>query len=258
MVDMMDDRDSVRATKSDKPRRDAYFKVAINWWTGISFVLAGVVVFQEFRVDKFQELAAKNIQLEYVKLYPNGTSERGEYVHRDVQDFLPNTIDHLLKHFITIRYGQNPSTIKQDYGEVGLFLADRLYGQFTAQVAQGGFGAVEKAATLTVNPQSKDKIEIHDIWVNNYDTIKGVITDHLDTVVRSNIYYTKVTINSVGVVTLREAKVAPLQWHLIPKDQLEKIVAKNPAFLDINPIGIEIIDGDEQIDPAGAKSGGNK
>ncbi|WP_313480005.1 hypothetical protein [Stutzerimonas kunmingensis] len=253
MVDIIDDAEVSRAQKSGKPRRDASFRVAINWWTGFAFVLLLVVVYQGFTISSLSELAAKNVQIEYVKLYPNGTSERGKYQKRDVAEFLPNTIDALIKNYIVKRYGVFPATIKQDYGEVGMFISDNLYKNFIAKEEEGGFDAINKAAALSVKPEQREIVRVENIWINHYDEVRGVVGGKQTDIVRSNVYYEKVKVSPSGeeVKGSRVAKVVPLQWHLIPLKQLEKLAAENPTILDHNPIGLEIIDSTEQDDPAG-------
>lgn len=251
MTDLIEDKEALRLQKTGKPRRDVADRIALNWWSLGFFGLLVANGWLVYNNNVLSERAASNLQIEYVRLYPNGTSERGKYQHRAVQDFLPNTVDSLLKHYVQIRYGVRPATITADYGEVGMFLSDAMYNDFSKPEEKGGYDAAKKAAALSIKPEEKNRVVIEDIWINHYDTVKGVINNRSSEVVRTNIYYTKVTRTPAGTEVSREAKVLPLQWHFIPLDQLEKLAAKNDTILDVNPLGLEIIDGAEQVDPAG-------
>lgn len=254
MVGVIDQEGHSRAKKSGKPRLDAALKTTNTWLLVVVIALACVIAFQSYRNSMLADLAAKNVQIEYVKLYPDGTWQRSDFDHKERQEYLPATINGILKDYVQARYGVFPPTIKNDYGRVGLYISDALYKKFTDSEDKGGFDAITKAATIAANNKSSNRIEIKDIWINHYDEVNGVFANVNSSVVRTNIYYTKVTSSPSGVqVGLPEKKILKIQWRLIPKKELEALATKNPVILDHNPVGLEVVDSEELDDPASAK-----
>ncbi|OKO09701.1 hypothetical protein AM487_006355 [Pseudomonas aeruginosa] len=200
------------------------------------------------------EKASRNLEIAYVKLYPNGNREISYFKRQPYQEYLPATVDSLLKDFIRVRFGVFPATITRDYGQVGMFVSGALYQRFVDEEKNGGFDAVKKAAAIAAKEATEDRISIADIWIDHYDTVPAVFSNKSSEVVRTNIYYTKVSTSPQGFEKGRTAKIARLQWRLVDKKELEELASKNTKILDVNPIGLEIVDYEEIDDPAGIKA----
>lgn len=251
MVEVIKDK---QKNVSDRPRRDTSLKVKMNWWILAFFITLGVVVIQNFMFKRYVDLAQVNKEIVYMKLYPNGSWERTIYRRQDNQDFLPATVDMILKNFAKVRFGLYPPTVQHDYGQVGLYISGPLFQQFIAKKELGGFDAVKKVTDILSNVKNQDVITLKDIWIDHYDSVKARYSSNESEVIRTNMYYTKVTHDSQGRLKGQEAKILKMQWRLISKEELEQLANQSDEkvnILDYNPIGVEIVDYDEIDDPAG-------
>ncbi|HBP1141566.1 hypothetical protein OFL22_33020 [Pseudomonas aeruginosa] len=254
MVGIVDNTGIARAEKSDQPRRDTKLQVTINWLLVAILVLVVAIVVLSVSLSSMAEKASRNLEIAYVKLYPNGNREISYFKRQPYQEYLPATVDALLKEFIRVRFGVFPPTITRDYGQVGMFVSGALYQRFVDEEKSGGFDAVKKAAAIAAKEATEDRISIADIWIDHYDTVPAVFSNKSAEVVRTNIYYTKVSTSPQGFEKSRSAKIARLQWRLLDKKELEDLASKNTKILDVNPIGLEIVDYEEIDDPAGIKA----
>lgn len=245
------DQNEIREVKkeTDIPHKSAALKADLFRWFIIavtqSLAIAIAVLFCWYAFEK----ANNNKEVVYVKLYPDGTSDVGEFTPKDEQLYFRSTIDAAFERFIKTRFGQMPNTIKRDYGEAGVFLSDPLYNEFVSS-APGGFNAIQKAADVSANIKNADRIEITWGFSDHYDKIPAVFDKENGEAVRSNIYFTMTTKSAAGLMKQSGAvkKILRATWRLLPKAQLAE---RKMDWLRVNPVGVEIIQYDLIDDPAG-------
>lgn len=248
----LDDKEFQKVERETSlPKQKADLRADRNrWFTASLFQNLALIIAISFAWYAFKK-AENNTELVYVKLYPDGTADIGDFSPEDEQLYFRSTIDAAFERFTKTRYGLQPETIKRDYGEAGVFMSDPLYNDFIS-TQPGGFNAAQKAAEIAANKNS-DRVEIQWGFSDHYDKIPAVFDKQNGEMIRSNIYFTKITKTATGLVKPNgtEKLILRAQWRLLPKKELKD---RKPDWLRINPVGVEIVQADVIDDPAGYTS----
>lgn len=235
---------------SDVPKKNAALNAANNRYLLIIILLILAQFVQTWVSASNFKKAQNNKEIVYVKLYPDGTSDVSEFKPEDEQLYFRSTIDAALERFAKARYGQQPETIRRNYGEAGVFMSDALMNDFVS-TQPGGFNASQKAVDIAADKNS-DRIEVKWGFADHYDRIPAVFEKKAGEVIRSNVYLTITTRNAGGIIKDTPVKkILRVQWRLLPKKALSE---KKMDWLRINPIGLELVEYDLIDDPAGYNS----
>lgn len=172
-------------------------------------------------------------ELIYVKLYPEGKWEVDEFKPQDKQFYQKNMIDKILKEYVENRFGVQPTTISRDYGAASYLMDDALKNEF---MSPQGFDAVQKAA----NAQSKSNDITKITWRFNLhtQTINGEVKGKRKDIVRTTVYFLRQR-NKGLEIGEPEKMMLMIQWYLMDKSDIEK---KDKSWINVNPIGLKIID----------------
>ncbi|ENZ3603412.1 TPA: hypothetical protein NH804_006228 [Pseudomonas aeruginosa] len=233
--------------QTDKPKQNAQLRAERNrWFVLCLFQVFAVILAVAFAWYGFKK-AENNTELVYVKLYPDGTSDVDNFTPDDEQLYFRSTIDQAFETYIKSRYGQQPETIKRDFGMAGVFMSQPMYNDFVS-TQPGGFNAAQKAADISINKNS-DRIEIEWGFSDHYDKIPAVFDKKNGEVIRSNIYFTRITKTATGLVKPNgtEKLILRAQWRLLPKKELS---SKKKTWLRVNPVGVEIVQAELIEDPS--------
>lgn len=233
--------------QTDKPKQNSQLRAERNRWFVLCLLQVFAVIFSiAFAWYGFKK-AENNTELVYVKLYPDGTSDVDNFAPEDEQLYFRSTIDQAFETYIKSRYGQQPETIKRDYGMAGVFMSQPMYNDFVS-TQPGGFNAAQRAADISVN-RNADRIEIEWGFSDHYDKIPAVFDKKNGEVIRSNIYFTRTTKTATGLVKPNgvEKLILRAQWRLLPKKEL---ASKKKAWLRVNPVGVEIVQAELIEDPS--------
>lgn len=251
MTAIMDEKQLQKAGgNSSLPKRNAKLEAANNRYLLIIILLIVAQMGQTwFSAYAFQK-ANNNKELVYIKLSPSGGGEVDSFKPEDEQLYYRATIDQALERFAKARFGQQPETVRRNYGEAGVFMSDPLMAQFIS-TQPGGFNASQRAVDIEADKNS-DRIEVTWGFSDHYDRIPAVFNKKAGQVIRSNVYITITTKNAGGMLKVTpEKKILRVQWRLLPKNVLAE---KKMDWLRINPIGLELVEYDLIDDPAGYNS----
>lgn len=246
-VSVADESKIDKAAKSDQPKTVSALSVANNKVVMISLfqliVIFILIIFAWNRSAKVDD--AK--QLLYVQLYPDGTSKVLNVLPKDDLVITKAQVDHDFDKYLIHRYGQHKSTIRQDYSEASVYLDDELYKKFIGKnEAAGDFNAAQKAADV-LSANNPNVVDIEWRFSDHYDSVTGTFNKKQQDVMRSNIYFDRVTRDSNLKVLSREHLIYRAQWRLMPKDEIEK---QSEDWIRANPRGMKIITEDLIVDPS--------
>lgn len=221
-------KDRVGEIKKD---RNVFFVVAL--------ILVGVVIYQSLSVSSLVEQTKKTREVIFIKVQPNGTYSVKDFLPEDEQVISTALVNSLLDRYTKSRFGQHKETIEQDYGEASVFMSQSLAGSF---IDEKGFNARKKIKDVLSNPDSQI-IDIEVIDFDHYDVIDGVFDSQRKPVIRSTLVFNRIIKDKNGVFIKKEPVRLKIQWSLLPKEILGQ---QNLAWLNINPVGIVIIDQQEE------------
>lgn len=251
MTAIMDEKQLKKAGgDSSLPKRNAKLEAANNRYLLIIILLIVAQMGQTWFSAYAFKKANNNKELVYIKLSPSGGGEVDNFKPEDEQLYYRATIDAALERFAKARFGQQPETVRRNYGEAGVFMSDPLMAQFIS-TQPGGFNASQRAVDIEADKNS-DRIEVTWGFSDHYDRIPAVFNKKAGQVIRSNVYITIATKNAGGMLKgTPEKKILRVQWRLLPKNVLAE---KKMDWLRINPIGLELVEYDLIDDPAGFNS----
>lgn len=250
MTAIADEKEIKKSSDSEVPKKNAALNAANNRYLLIIVLLIlGHFVQTWVNASNFSKAQA-NKEIVYVKLSPDGTSDVSEFKPEDEQLYFRSTIDAALERFAKARYGQQPETIRRNYGEAGVFMSDALMNDFVS-TQPGGFNASQKAVDIAADKNS-DRVDVDWGFADHYDRIPAVFEKKAGEVIRSNVYITITTRSASGIIKGTPVKkILRVQWRLLPKKALAQ---KKMDWLRINPIGLEMVEYDLIDDPAGYNS----
>lgn len=246
-VTVSDDVKVEKAAKSDQPKTISALSVANNKVVLISiFQLIIIIILIGFAWNRSAKVDDAK-QLLYVQLYPDGTSKVLNVLPKDALTITKAQVDHDFEQFLSHYYGQHKATIRQDYSEASVFLDGDLYKQFIGKdEAAGDFNAAQKAANVLAQ-KNPNIIDIEWRFSDHYDSVTGTFNKKEQNVMRSNIYFDRVTRDSNLKELSREHLIFRTQWRLMPKDEIEK---QTEDWIRANPRGMKIITRDLIVDPS--------
>lgn len=225
-----------------KTKKDGLVIVDRNAWFAVSMILGIIALVAMFMAVQANNRFAENVQVAWVKMYPNGTWDIDFYDESRGQEFFQSTIDALIREWVERRYSEVQHSIRFDYGYVQQFMSAKLAREF---VDINGFNAARKAAevmecmTCDETFASVRNIDHYDSDKTNFGRVEG-------TLYRSNVFIREETKDSEGGEKGTNNKIVSLQWRLKSKKEIEA----NRDQLKINPIGLEIIRSDLLADPS--------
>ena len=208
-----------------------------NRWFVVTLALVLVIVVLGFYMTVLSKQAANNLQVVYVKLQADGTWDVDYYDEGREVEFFKKTVDHLLQHYVSLRYREMPLSVQADWGEIQFFMGQQLFNTF---VDKNGFDAAAKAVAIEacVDCQPKDT-HVRDVVHIDFDE---VAIDGIESkIYRTNIYFTEQQLSKEGMVLGSEDLIAALHWRVMSRREIEALARKDPKVLKVNPIGIQII-----------------
>lgn len=240
--------------EQQRPTDDEEVKATLmaerNRWFVVAVVAIAAVFVLIFTNYIFASRAAKNTELVYVKLYKDGSREVDSSISGNKRPLVKNVINSDFQNYIESRFGLQPRNIQRQYAEAIVFMAQPLYNLFVSEdTDNGGFDAINKAATIAAAPNNSEIIKIKFDFADHYDFVNGTTSEgKRDVVYRSNFHFTRSTLDSSGNPQGDPEKlILRVQWMLLPMDEMKK---KDQDWLSINPLGIEIIDQQLFKDPS--------
>lgn len=246
-VSVSDEERVEKSKKSELPKKIGALVatnnklIACNLFMGVIVLVAIMFAWnRDKKIDDSKEVL-------YIQMFADGTSKLLRTLPNDDLIITKAQVDHDFDLYMNHRYGQHKPTIRQDYSEASVFLDDELYKRFIGNnESAGDFNAAQKAATViaTKNPEV---IDIEWKFSDHYDAVEGTFNKQRQTVMRSNIYFDRITRDANLKETKREHLINRLQWRLMSRDELKK---ESEDWLRANPRGIQIVTEDVIIDPS--------
>lgn len=236
-------KDEQREARSSKPvERDALLANDRNRWFYVSIGLLFLCVLLTFQVMKAHKRFAENVQVAWVKMYPNGTWDVDFYDESRGVDFFQTSIDNILDQWVERRYSKVRHSIESDYGFALQFMAPKLSRWF---VDENQFNAAGVVAELTESAGKETVIDVgpidhFDSDITSFGKVEG-------TLYRTNVFVTEKEVNPDGSTSGEpRKKIVTLHWRIKSKGE----IAANKKMLRINPVGIEILKSEIFDDPS--------
>ncbi|NWA64065.1 hypothetical protein HX773_24515 [Pantoea sp. B9002] len=209
----------------------------------VGFIALIAIIFAWNRSAKVDD--AKEVL--YVQLYPDGTSKVLNVLPKSDLVITKAQVDHDFEQYLNNRYGQHKGTIRQNYSEASVYLDGELYKKFIGKdIAAGDFDAAQKAADVLATP-NPNVIDIEWGFSDHYDSTKGTFDKKEQNVMRSNIYFDRITRDANLKVLSREHLIDRIQWRLMSQDEIKK---QSEDWIRANPRGMKIISEDLIVDPS--------
>lgn len=231
------DQDTLQKLRPPIPAEAATI-VAVdrNKWFVVALILSLIIILMFFYITSLVGKATANTQVIWVKMFSDGHSEVETSAPSDIQQFYRANIDKNIADYVSYRWNQRPTTIREDYGRALLFMGRELGGSFTNPQ---GFYAADKAAKISSAIDS-DSITYHVDLIDHYDK-KATYTAATKTkgeLYRTNIYVTKSVNGAHGENKAKpESFILQLDWRLATKDELKD---KNKDYFLVNSVGLVI------------------
>ncbi|MDC0948143.1 hypothetical protein OAS86_02205 [Gammaproteobacteria bacterium] len=218
--------------------RNRWFLICIV----LSFILAFVIV-DNIRLRKDRS----DVDVAWVKVFPNGTWDIDIDQSQNKPEFFRSTVNKLLTDFVKNRYQVHAETIATDYGGVLPFLSAHLKREFLN---------ADQAANFAADASScKADCERIDVTIKNIEHYE-IIPNSID---NSKVYRTNIFIEQIGNLVDAPTRVASyiifVEWRILTKQAMLnkfpdiKTDSEQQAYLRVNPIGLEVINYEKQIDP---------
>lgn len=239
--------DIKKRARSELPKEKAALKSEGYKIFVLALLLGVICIILIFYAWNRAEQADHSKEVLYIQMYPDGTSRVLKSLPQDVARATTAAVESALSKFINSCQGQHRETIRRDYSECSVFLESALYNKFIGKdVANGDYDAASKAASIIAD-KSANIVEIDWRFADHYDEVLGTFDGKEQPVLRSNIYYTKITRDTSGRVINTEYLIDRLQWRLLPKSVIEK---QAEDWLRVNPIGLKIVSENIITDPS--------
>ena len=231
------DQDTLNKLRPPNPA-EAAAMVAVdrNKWFVVTLILSLIIALMFFYITSLVGKATANTQVIWVKMFSDGHSEVEMSAPSDVQQFYRANIDKNITDYVSYRWNQRPTTIREDYGRALLFMGRELGGVFTNPQ---GFYAADKAAKISSAIDS-DSITYHVDLIDHYDKKAMYIaaSKTKGELYRTNVYLTK---SVTGVHGENKSKpenfILQIDWRLATKDELKD---KPKDYFLVNSIGLVI------------------
>lgn len=221
-------KDRVGEIKKD---RNIFFIVAI--------ILSATTIYQSFSIQNVIENTQRTREVVYIKVEPNGSHSISEFLPENEQVITTTMVNSLLSRYISTRYGVHKETIERDYSEAYVFMSPKLGALF---MDEKGFNAREKIKELLSN-NNADSIDVKMTNYDHYDVIDGQFDSKAKPIIRSTVEYEKtITAPDNKVKEKRKIRLR-LQWTLLDRSEVSR---QNLDWLNINPIGLVILDEQEE------------
>lgn len=249
MTAVVDSKTSEQIRPPTPPEASAIVAVDRNKWFIIALMLSLIILIQAFYNNRLSQQAIKNTEVLYIKMYSDGRSEMATSAPDDVQQFYVRNIDKHITDYVSYRWDERPSTIREDYGRALLFMGTELAGTF--QSPQGYFAA-DKAAKLSTALDA-DTTTYHVDLIDHYDkkTMYEAGGKRKTDLYRTNVYLTKSVTGAHGEIKGKPEKyILQLDWRLAIKDELKD---KNKDFFMVNALGVVIEEEHMNLSPQSAQ-----
>lgn len=234
---MLDDKSQRELNTRKSIAREASLAVDRNHWFWAFIIMSVFAMGCLYYANVANERFANNVQVAYVKMYPNGTWDIEFYDSEKSQDYFPTTIDALITQFVERRYSKQSHSIGGDYGFASLFMGKDMLREF---LDPAQFNAAQVAADQQGCEGSCKQIKVKVRNINHYDSEMTMFGPVEGALYRTNVFVEEVHKNPDGSAGSRKKKIVPLQWRIRSK----KEISSNKEALVANPIGLEIIDYD--------------
>jgi type IV secretory pathway component VirB8 len=207
-----------------------------NRWFIVALVLAVLCLVLILNLVKAYGRLADNIQVQWVKVYQDGTWDVDVEGQDREPEYFQSTIDYLIREWVQRRYSKIRETIRFDYGHVQLFMSPQLRQAF---IDTSGFNAAQKAADV-MDCAGCDQVEIVVRDIDHYDRDDTSFETRLGnvqgTLYRSNVFVQEVVRDATGRTKETRNRIVPLQWRLKTRKEIEA----DREILKTNPVGLEI------------------
>jgi len=230
----MIDTDFQKALSKKRSRSELARAKTIN--NVLLFALAFCLFITLIAVGGWRKAAdryANNVQLLYVKLAPDGTSQVDYFGDGGAGNrWYEATVNASLINYVEHRFQKHKATISYDYGFALQYMSPAISADF-----RDNYGAADVALEHTDCigcPATDVHIRAIDHETLQYPTNQQDIST---AVYKTVVYITLTEREEDGNVLSKENKIVNLTWRLLPAPD----VAANPNALNANPLGISII-----------------
>lgn len=245
MTTVIDSKTTAQMRPATPPEATTIVAVDRNKWFIIALVLAMIIAIEFMYCMRLSQQAIKNTEVLYIKMYDDGRSQVSFSAPDDIQQFYVKNIDKNLTDYVSYRWDERSSTIREDYGRALLFMGTELKGFFQAP---NGYFAADKAAKISSTLDGDTKTYHVDL-VDHYDKKAMYLAGgkKKTELYRTNIYLTRSVTGPHGEVRAKPEKfILQVDWRLATKDELKE---KNKDFFNVNPLGIVIEEESLNISP---------
>jgi VirB8 protein len=174
---------------------------------------------------------ATESRLTYVKLDPSGTWSISQDMDASVL-YYDATLRQVLYDWIERRYSERPATVLEDWGIANATYSPAMQAWFLKDF--GAHAQASKIAECASCAPVKVKVRSH----QHVDPLPSEPGSNATTTVRTLVYADRVK----GVQ--KERKIYRVTWRLLPKGSIQQ----RPDVLRYNPIGLEILEVEENTD----------
>lgn len=231
---ILDDKSQRNLNSRKVIAREAGLAVDRNHWFWAFMVMGLFALYCLYSANVANERFANNVQVAFVKMYPNGTWDINFYDSEKAQDYFPTTVDALITQFVERRYSKQSHSISGDYGFSSLFMSKDLLRTF---LDPEQFNAPQVAANQVDCDGTCKQVKIKVRTINHYDSEMTRFGPLEGALYRTNVFVTQTIKRADGSVHSEINKIVPLQWRIRSK---QEISADRDALI-ANPIGLEII-----------------
>lgn len=204
------------------------------------FVLSLINIYSVIKSGNAVESSKRTREVVWVKMYQDGTTAIDEFKPEDEQPVFVRTVNSSLSKYVESRFQVHPETIKRDYAEAGVFLGDTLFNKFTEKTA---FHAADKAAKISANPSAQPRVDVSNIRLDHYDQIEGDFSGQKKPVIRTTITWDEIKYHSESKTNGdSQPHMIRITWTLLSRDDISQ---KSVGWLNVNPLGIEILTEEE-------------
>jgi hypothetical protein len=220
--------------KPESVKRDALLAADRNRWFYVCLGLVFLCFLLGLQAMKANQRFANNVQVAWVKMYPNGTWDIDFYDEERGPQFFQSTVDYMLKEWVQRRYSKMRVSIESDYGFALQFMAPKLARSFLDEEQYNAAAVVANFLEKVEQPELEIKVDA----VDHYDSDITRFGRADGTLYRTNVFVTEKQKGSDGALLGDPvSRIVSLQWRI---KSVEEISA-DKKLLKINPIGLEII-----------------
>jgi len=205
-----------------------------NRWFYVCLALVVLCLLLGIQTMQANKRFAENVQVAWVKMYPNGTWDIEFYDESRGPQFFQSTIDYMLKEWVQRRFSKQRTSIESDYGFSLQFMSSKMAKAFLDTDQYNAAHVVAEFLEKTEEPEIEIKVDA----IDHYDSDITRFGRADGTLYRTNVFVTQKKTGSDGsLLGDPVSKIVSLQWRIKSVGE----IAADKKMLTINPIGLEVI-----------------